>query len=105
MAKAPMPGLIMGMTTVENVFHSLDPSMRAASRISPGMLSENCFIKNTPKGQPTVGKITAQRLSYRRRADISFSRGIRMTCLGRAMAQTMRENRSARPLKRFLARA
>ena len=100
-----MPGLIMGMTTVVKVFNSLAPSMRVASRISPGMLSENCFIRNTPKGQPTVGKITAHRLSYRRRADISFSRGIRMTCLGRAMAQTMRENRMARPLKRFFARA
>ena len=37
------------------------PSMRAASSISPGTLSQNCFIRNTPKGQPTVGKMTAQR--------------------------------------------
>ena len=105
MARAPMPGLTMGSTTVMKVLASLAPSMRVASRISPGMLSENCFIRNTPKGQPTVGKITAQRLSYSFRADISLSRGMRMTCLGRAMAHTMREKMIARPANRFLARA
>ena len=105
MARAPMPGLTMGRTMVEKVRHSLAPSTRAASRISPGMPSENCFIKNTPKGQPTVGKMTAHRVSYRFSADISFSRGIRMTCLGRAMAHTIRENRMARPMNRFFARA
>ena len=79
--------------------------MRAASSISPGTLSQNCFIRNTPNGQPTVGKMTAHSLSYSFSVDISFSRGIRMTCLGSAMAQMMRENSNARPMKRFLARA
>ena len=79
--------------------------MRAASRISPGMPSENCFMRKTPKGQPTVGKITAQMLSHSPMAEISLMRGMRITCLGRAMAQTMREKRSARPGNRFFARA
>ena len=38
-------------------------------------------------------------------AEISRISGIKMTCLGNAMAQTMRANTAARPMKRFLARA
>ena len=45
--------------------------MRQASTISVGMPSANCFKRNTPKGQPTMGKITARMVSYRPRADIS----------------------------------
>ena len=78
--------------------------MRQASVISVGMPSANCFSRNTPKGQPTMGKITAQMVSYSFSADISRSSGIRMTCLGRAMAHTMRLNRIPRPQKRFFAR-
>ena len=69
------------------------------------MPSLNCFIKKTPNGQPTIGKITAQMVLYSCRLLISRSRGIRMTCLGRAMAQTIKVNRTLRPTKRFLARA
>ena len=105
MASAPTPGLIMGKTMVVKVFSSPPPSMRAASRISPGMPSANCFIRNTPKGQPTTGKITDQRVLVRCRPSISRSRGMRITCLGRAMAHTIRENSTARPMNRFLARA
>ena len=36
------------------------PSMRAASIISVGIPSLNCFIRNTPNGQPTMGNMTAQ---------------------------------------------
>ena len=60
MARAPMPGLTMGSTMLIKVLASLAPSMRAASSISVGMPSLNCFIRNTPNGQPTMGKITAQ---------------------------------------------
>ena len=82
------------------------PSTRAASRISVGMVSENCFIRNTPKGQPTVGRMTAQRVSFRwKKLVISWARGMTMTCLGRAMAQMMMVNRTPRPMKRFLPRA
>ena len=59
-ASAPMPGLIMGSAMRTKVLASLAPSMRAASSISPGMPSLNCFIRNTPNGQPTMGKMTAQ---------------------------------------------
>ena len=44
-----------------------------------------------------MGKMTAQMVSYIFRADISRSRGIRMTCLGRAMAQTIKLNKMVRP--------
>ena len=104
MAQAPTPGLIMGNMTSVKVLHSEAPSMRQASTISVGMPSANCFSRNTPKGQPTMGKITAQMVSYRFREDISRTRGIRMTCLGRAMAQTTREKIIVLPQKRFLAR-
>ena len=60
MASAPMPGLTIGSTTLIKVRASLAPSMRAASSISVGMPSLNCFIRKTPKGQPTMGKMTAQ---------------------------------------------
>ncbi|CUO30019.1 Uncharacterised protein [Flavonifractor plautii] len=63
MARAPMPGLIMGNTTLKKVFSSPAPSTRAASRISLGIVSENCFIRKTPKGQPTVGRMTAHKVS------------------------------------------
>ena len=43
------------------------PSMRAASSISPGMFSENCFIRNTPKGQPTVGTVSYTHLDVYKR--------------------------------------
>ena len=49
MASAPMPGLTIGSTTLIKVRASLAPSMRAASS-----------IRTTPKGQPTMGKMTAQ---------------------------------------------
>ena len=82
------------------------PSTRAASRISVGMVSANCFIRNTPKGQPTVGRMTAHRVSFRwKMLVISWFRGMTMTCLGRAMAQMMMVNSTARPMNRFLARA
>ena len=87
----------MGNTTLKKVRSSPAPSTRAASRISVGTVSENCFIRNTPKGQPTVGRITAQMLSLRWMAVISCSRGMTMTCLGRAMAQMMMVNRMPRP--------
>ena len=105
MASAPIPGLTMGSTILTKVRASLAPSMRAASSISVGMPSLNCFIRNTPNGQPTMGKMTAQMVLYRFSALISRSRGIRMTCLGSAIAQTMRVNSSLRPTKRFLASA
>ena len=105
MASAPTPGLTIGRTMLTKVFASLAPSMRAASSISVGMPSLNCFIKKTPNGQPTMGKMTAQMVLYRFRELISRSRGIRMTCLGSAMAQTMRVNSTLRPTKRFLASA
>ena len=83
--------------------------MRAASRREEGIPSENCFIKNTPKGQPTTGKMTAkmepQVVSIRCSRDISRSRGIRMTCLGSAMAHTNRENTNPLPQNRFFASA
>ena len=79
--------------------------MRAASSISVGMPSLNCFIRNTPNGQPTMGKMTAQMVLYRFSALISRSRGIRMTCFGSAMAQTIRVKRMLRPTKRFFASA
>ena len=97
MAQAPTPGLIMGNMTSVKVLHSLAPSMRQASTISVGMPSANCLIRNTPKGQPTIGTITAQMVSYRPREDISRSSGIRITCLGSAMAHTIRLNRMPRP--------
>ena len=100
-----MPGLTMGSTMSMKVLASLAPSMRAASSISVGMPSLNCFIRNTPKGQPTMGKMTAQMVLYRFKELISRSRGIRMTCLGRAIAHTMRVNSSLRPTKRFFASA
>ena len=103
MAQAPTPGLIMGNMTSVKVRHSEAPSMRQASTISVGMPSANCFRRNTPKGQPTMGKMTAQMVSYSFREDISRSRGIRMTCLGRAMAQTIRLKMMPRPQKRFFA--
>ena len=81
------------------------PSMRAASSISLGMFSENCFIRNTPKGQPTVGKMTAHRVLCRFSHAISLSRGIMMTCLGSAMAQTNMVKINPRPANCFLASA
>ena len=65
MARAPNPGLMMGHTTLRKVRSSPAPSIRAASSISVGMVSENCFIKKMPNGQPTVGRITAHNVSDR----------------------------------------
>ena len=104
-ASAPTPGLIMGKTMLTKVLASPAPSMRAASSISPGMFSENCFIRNTPKGQPTVGKMTAHRVLCRFRNAISLSSGINITCLGSAMAHTNTLKSTTRPVKRFLASA
>ncbi len=95
----------MGTTISTKVFASPAPSILAASNISPGTPSENCFIRNTPKGHPTVGKITAQIVLYRDKDDISRSRGIKITCLGRAIAHTISVNSTVRPLNRFLASA
>ena len=50
-----------------------------------------------------MGKITAQIVSYIFREDISRSRGIRITCLGSAMAQTIRLKTMPRPQNRFFA--
>lgn len=50
----------IGSPMLTKVRASLAPSIRAASSISVGMPSLNCFIKKTPKGQPTMGKMTAQ---------------------------------------------
>ena len=94
----------MGSMTSVKVRHSPAPSIRQASTISVGILSENCFSRNTPKGQPTMGIMTAQMVLYSFSADISRSSGIRITCLGSAMAQTTRLNRIPRPQKRFFAR-
>ena len=104
-ASAPMPGLMMGSTISTKVRASPAPSMRAASSRDSGMVSENCFIRNTPKGQPTVGRMTAQRVLWSFKNAISLSRGIRMTCLGRAMAHTKMENTSPRPTNFFFASA
>ena len=104
-ASAPMPGLMIGSAMRVKVVSSLAPSMRAASSISPGIPSLNCFIRKMPNGQPTIGKMTAQIVLYSCRLLISRSRGIRMTCLGRAMAQTISVNSTPRPMKRFLASA
>ena len=79
--------------------------MRVASRMEPGMFSENCFIRNTPNGQPTVGKITAHKVLCRPRKLISFSRGMRITCLGSAMAMMKMEKMTVRPANCFLAMA
>ena len=64
-ASAPIPGFTIGVTIWVNVLASLAPSTRAASSISPGTPSENCFMRKTPNGQPTVGMMIAQMLSYR----------------------------------------
>ena len=56
-------------------------------------------------GHPTVGKITAHIVLYKDKDDISRSNGIRITCLGSAIAQTIRVKSIARPRKRFLASA
>ena len=105
MASAPMPGLIIGKTICVKVRTSPAPSILAASSSSLGMFSENCFIRNTPNGQPTVGRMTAQSVLCRFRNAISLSSGMRMTCLGSAIAHTKIEKISARPVKRFLASA
>ena len=79
--------------------------MRDASSISPGTPSENCFMRKTPKGQPTVGKITAKSVLYSFKKDISLINGIRITCFGSAIAQTIKVNKRVLPLKRFFASA
>ena len=100
-----MPGLIIGSAICEKVFHSLAPSILAASIISPGIPSANCLIRNTPNGHPTVGKITAQIVLYIFSEDISRNNGIRITCFGRAIAHTISENRIVRPINLFFASA
>ena len=87
-----MPGFIMGKTTLKKVRSSPEPSTRAASSISVGTVSENCFIRNTPKGQPTVGRMTAQRVLRRCMSASIWLSGMTMTCLGRAMAQMIMVN-------------
>ena len=93
-ASAPIPGLIIGTMIRTKVFASLAPSMDAASIISEGTPSENCFIRNTPKGQPTMGNTTAQMVLYRSKLDISRSRGTKITCFGKAIAHTIMVNRN-----------
>ena len=61
--------------------------------------------ENTPNGQPTVGRMTAQSVSCMRRKLISLSRGMRITCLGKAIAQMNSVNSAPRPRKRFFASA
>jgi hypothetical protein len=77
--------------------------MRAASSSDEGIVSENCFIRKTPNGQPTIGKMTDQSDSDRPRDLASVTSGIRMTCLGRAIAQTKSVKTSFLPEKCFLA--
>lgn len=55
-ANVPMPGFTIGTKTVVKVLNSLAPSILAGSSISPGMPSENCLIRNTPKGSPQWGR-------------------------------------------------
>ncbi len=104
-ASAPIPGFTIGTTICVNVLASEAPSIRAASSISCGTVSENCRIRNTPNGQPTVGKITAQIVLYSFRFDISRIRGIVITCLGSAIAATINANRMVCPANLFFARA
>ena len=103
------PGEIIGSVTRKKVRNSLAPSILAASSRELGIFSENCFIRNTPKGHPTTGKITAnmepQTLFNSPRLDISVIRGIRITCFGRAIAHTNRPKIRPFPQKRFFARA
>ena len=105
MASAPIPGFTIGSTICVKILASDAPSIREASSISPGTPSENCFIRKTPKGHPTVGKITARIVLYNFKKDICRIKGIKITCFGSAMAQTIRVKRSVLPLKRFFARA
>ena len=104
-ASAPIPGLIIGTTICKNVFASLAPSICAASSISEGTPSENCFIRNTPNGHPTIGKITAQIVLYKFRLDISRSNGIKITCFGNAIAHTINVKSNCRPTNLFFASA
>lgn len=89
---APNPGLIIGNATLINVVSSPASSMRAASGSGLGIFSENYSIINTPNGHPTTGRITADMEPHADlsspKSDISFARGIKITCLGNATTHT-----------------
>ena len=105
MASAPTPGLTMGSTISQKVRSSPAPSILAASRSSEGRVSENCFIKNTPNGQPTVGKMTAHEVLYSPMAAIMRTRGTITTCFGSAIAHTKMAKMNFAPVNRFFANA
>ena len=73
------------------------PSIFAASKSSVGTFSLNCFIKKIPKGQPHKGRIMAQEVSWIPIKETSFIRGTRITCFGRAIANTKMLNNSLSP--------
>ena len=53
-------GFTLGMTMVKNIFHSLAPSILAASTRDMGSPSMNCFIRNSPMGAAKAGMMMAQ---------------------------------------------
>ena len=55
MMRVSQAGLTLGMTIVQKVRHSLEPSIFAASSKESGMPAMNCFIRYSPMGAPKAG--------------------------------------------------
>ena len=91
-ANAANPGLTIGNAILVNVLSSPQPSIFADSNNSPGIFSLNCFIKNTPKGHPIKGRITAAKVSCIPKKFIILTKGTNTTCFGNAIAAIKTEN-------------
>ena len=72
--------------------------------VPEGVSAEDNVVEKTGGMETPLPENALPHWAYRPREDISRSRGIRITCLGRAMAQTTREKIRPLPQKRFFAR-
>ena len=61
MIKDDTPGLACGNTIFQKIFHSLAPSILAASIDPEGIVFINWYKRNVPKGEPVQNKIKGKR--------------------------------------------
>ena len=60
MISVSQAGFTVGMTMRKKIRISPAPSIFAASSMAFGTLSINCFIRNSPSGEPNAGIINAR---------------------------------------------
>ena len=105
-ASAPMPGLMMG-SAMRVKGGQLAGTVNAGSleHLAGDTLAELLHQEDAERPAHDREDDRPDRVVQLQAAHLTQQGGIRMTCLGRAMAQTISVNSTPRPMKRFLASA